>query len=116
VALARHAFEVVHGDGAGPILAARAAKEPTVSDVLKSRRLAVAAVVLKTLQPYAKSGQAVTSSTDIMADLHMDSLTVMNAVMDIEDHFDISIPLNRLAQFRTVDDLAAYILSILGKY
>lgn len=116
MALAHHPFEVVEGDCAGSIPVARTAGEPKAFDALKSRRLAVAAVVLRALQPYAKSGQSVTPSTDIMADLHMDSLTVMNAVMDIEDHFDISIPLNRLAQFRTVDDLAAYILSSLGKH
>ncbi len=43
--------------------------------------------------------------TDIVEDLGMDSLAVMNFVMAIEDHYDISIPLDRIAQIRTVGDL-----------
>jgi len=43
--------------------------------------------------------------TDIVEDLGMDSLGVMNFVMAIEDFYDISIPLDRIAQIRTVADL-----------
>jgi len=43
--------------------------------------------------------------TDIVEDLGMDSLGVMNFVMAIEDYYDISIPLDRIAQIRTVADL-----------
>jgi acyl carrier protein len=35
----------------------------------------------------------------------MDSLGVMNFVMAIEDFYDISIPLDRIAQVQTVGDL-----------
>jgi acyl carrier protein len=43
--------------------------------------------------------------TDIVEDLGMDSLGVMNFVMAVEDFYDISIPLDRIAQIRTVADL-----------
>lgn len=43
--------------------------------------------------------------TDIVEDLGMDSLAVMNFVMAIEDFYDISIPLDRIAQIQTVADL-----------
>ena len=43
--------------------------------------------------------------TDIVEDLGMDSLGVMNFVMAIEDFYDISIPLDRIAQIQTVGDL-----------
>jgi acyl carrier protein len=43
--------------------------------------------------------------TDIVEDLGMDSLAVMNFVMAIEDFYDISIPLDRIAQIQTVGDL-----------
>ncbi len=43
--------------------------------------------------------------TDIVEDLGMDSLGVMNFVMAIEDYYDISIPLDRIAQVETVADL-----------
>jgi acyl carrier protein len=47
----------------------------------------------------------VDDETDIVEDLGMDSLAVMNFVMAIEDFYDISIPLDRIAQIQTVGDL-----------
>jgi acyl carrier protein len=47
----------------------------------------------------------ITDRTDIVEDLGMDSLGVMNFVMAIEDFYDISIPLDRIAQIQTVGDL-----------
>ncbi|MGI8840627.1 MAG: acyl carrier protein [Caulobacteraceae bacterium] len=47
----------------------------------------------------------ITDKTDIVEDLGMDSLGVMNFVMAIEDFYDISIPLDRIAQIETVGDL-----------
>lgn len=48
---------------------------------------------------------SITDQTDIVEDLGMDSLGVMNFVMAIEDFYDISIPLDRIAQIQTVGDL-----------
>jgi acyl carrier protein len=47
----------------------------------------------------------INNRTDIVQDLGMDSLGVMNFVMAIEDFYDISIPLDRIAQIQTVGDL-----------
>lgn len=47
----------------------------------------------------------INDQTDIVEDLGMDSLGVMNFVMAIEDFYDISIPLDRIAQIQTVADL-----------
>jgi acyl carrier protein len=47
----------------------------------------------------------ISDQTDIVEDLGMDSLAVMNFVMAIEDFYDISIPLDRIAQIQTVADL-----------
>jgi acyl carrier protein len=47
----------------------------------------------------------INDDTDIVEDLGMDSLGVMNFVMAIEDYYDISIPLDRIAQVETVSDL-----------
>ena len=46
------------------------------------------------------------TATDISTDLNIDSVTVMDFVMEVEDHFDIEIPLNVLSETRTVADLA----------
>jgi len=48
----------------------------------------------------------VTPDTDIARDLAVDSLALMNIVMELEDRFDLSIPLDRLATVQTVGDLS----------
>jgi len=47
--------------------------------------------------------------TDLLSDLNLDSLQVMNLLLHIEDHFDISIPVSILAGVKTVKDLALQI-------
>ena len=51
----------------------------------------------------------VTPQTDIARDLAVDSLALMNIVMELEDVFELSIPLDRLADVETVGDLAGLI-------
>ena len=55
-------------------------------------------------QPVSVSGE-----TDIARDLSVDSLALMNIVMELEDKFDLSIPLDRMADVQTVGDLARLI-------
>jgi acyl carrier protein len=49
------------------------------------------------------------SDTRIVDDLELDSLAVMNFVMAVEDRYDISIPLDRIAEVQTVGDLVAVV-------
>ena len=48
----------------------------------------------------------ITDETNIARDLGLDSLAIMNFIMALEDEYDISIPLDRVAQVETVGDLA----------
>ena len=48
-----------------------------------------------------------TETTDLVADLGLSSLEVMEFIEKIEDHFDISIPLNILPDVNTVGELAS---------
>ena len=57
----------------------------------------------------------VTPDTDIARDLAVDSLALMNIVMELEDRFDISIPIDRLSEVQTVGDLASLIDNIRKK-
>ena len=57
----------------------------------------------------------VTAASDIGRDLGVDSLTLMNIVMELEDVFELSIPLDRLADVETVGDLAALINELRAK-
>ncbi len=57
---------------------------------------------------------SITDDTDIVEDLGMDSLGVMNFVMAIEDFYDLSIPLDRVAQIQTVADLMRAVEELKG--
>jgi len=67
---------------------------------------AITALLIATLAANPKINRPVSPDTAIVDDLALDSLAVMNFVMEIEDKLDISVPLDRLADIRTVDDLA----------
>lgn len=57
------------------------------------------------LAQFSKSGAPITPETDITRDLNLDSLAVMDLIMELEDQFDVSIPLNLVAEIKTVKDL-----------
>lgn len=60
------------------------------------------------------TGRAVsfTDDTAIAEDLNLDSLAIMDFVMALEDRYDISIPLDRIAEVRTIRDLIAVVTSL----
>ena len=51
--------------------------------------------------------------SELVAELGLDSLKIMNLVLALEEHFDISIPLNILPNVRTVKDLALRIQELI---
>ena len=61
------------------------------------------------LQPYNSDRIALEPVTDISADLNIDSVSVMDFVMEVEDKYDIDIPLNLLSETRTLGDLAVVV-------
>ena len=48
-----------------------------------------------------------TEDTALVADIGLSSLEVMEFIEKIEDHFDITIPLNILPDVNTIGDLAS---------
>lgn len=45
--------------------------------------------------------------SELLADLGLDSLQVMEFVGELEDHFNIAVPLNSLTHIRTVAEVAS---------
>jgi acyl carrier protein len=45
--------------------------------------------------------------SELLADLGFDSLQVLELVGELEDHFNIAVPLNALTHIRTVSQIAA---------
>jgi acyl carrier protein len=64
------------------------------------------------LAPYQPEEQPITAATVIYHDLSIDSLAVMDIIMDLEDRFDVSIPINAVAEIRTVQELVEAILRL----
>ena len=54
------------------------------------------------IEPLNEKGVELSRETDLIADLEIDSVAVLDMVMDIEDFYDISIPVNTISE--TKDD------------
>ena len=65
--------------------------------------------ICKLLEPFNSTGKVLTPDTEISADLNIDSVAVMDFVMEVEDHFDIEIPLNVVSETHSIGDLAAVV-------
>lgn len=66
------------------------------------------AVRLKELvNQLAEEGVLVEVDSDLVDDVGLSSIEIMELVEHLEDEFDISFPLNDLAEIRTINDLAA---------
>ena len=71
--------------------------EEGVFDVLKS-------VSRRPIEP--------TLGNDLVADLGFDSLQILEVIAELEDRFDISIPLNDVPAARTVAQVVAYVAQL----
>jgi len=60
-----------------------------------------------------KSGK-LTAETSLTEDLSLDSVAMMELLVEIEDHFDVGLPLNMMADVSTVQDLADRITHLIG--
>ena len=52
---------------------------------------------------------ALSAQTDMTTDISIDSLAIMDLVFALEEEFDISVPLNALADIRSIGELGALV-------
>ena len=71
--------------------------------------------IVTLVTPHNRKGVAVTPSTTFATDLEWDSLTVMDFVAEMEDHFDIIIPLNLLPDLETVGQVTDAVNGLIEK-
>ena len=57
------------------------------------------------LQRSTPETPTLTPATELTADLKIDSVAAMDLIMHIEDQFGIDIPINLVADLRTLQDL-----------
>jgi acyl carrier protein len=63
--------------------------------------------------PYSEQPIELSEQTRIIDDVGLDSLKVMELVMQIEDHFDVSVPLNILPDVNTIGEFAKHLETLL---
>ncbi|MFZ1548489.1 MAG: acyl carrier protein [Candidatus Nitrotoga sp.] len=63
---------------------------------------------------FTKGSVEIDENTELVGDLNLDSLQIMELLLTIEDHFDISIPVSILPDVKTVKDLAIQIEKIMS--
>lgn len=67
--------------------------------------------IARLLERFRAGDNPITQETVIAEDLTMDSLQVMDLMMELEDRFDVSIPLNLVPEIATVGQLAETIFA-----
>lgn len=65
------------------------------------------------VQPFTKEPIELGAETSLVNEIGLDSVKVMELMTQIEDHFDISIPLNILSRVDTLGDFAEQLQTLL---
>ena len=68
--------------------------------------------IFRRLEAHAKAGKVLSETTDLNRDLNLDSLAVMELMFELEDRFNISVPMNLLPEVSTIGDLAKLVQRI----
>ena len=74
-----------------------------------SEQAEIEAKLMELLEPFNRAGVALTPETRISSDLNIDSADVLDFVMEVEDAYDLDIPMNDLTDVHTVRELAALV-------
>ncbi len=64
-------------------------------------------VVFDTLRASTRGSVELSDQTNIVNELGLDSVAIMDFVMEMEDRLDITVPLDRIAEVETIGDLVA---------
>lgn len=62
--------------------------------------------LIELLGTFVDDGQELSEDTELVADLGLSSLKIMDLLMEVEDRFDVSVPMNILPDVNTVRDFA----------
>jgi len=71
------------------------------------------AQIVELLAQRVPVGVNVSAQTQIVGGLGLDSVAILDFIMDIEDRFDISIPLDRVAEVQTIAELSRAIEALM---
>jgi acyl carrier protein len=74
----------------------------------------IEASVIELLVNRVPADTKLTAETRIVRDLGLDSVAVLDFIQDVEDRFDLSIPLERVAEVQTIGELSVAIQTLKG--
>ncbi|MEM9705239.1 MAG: acyl carrier protein [Pseudomonadota bacterium] len=57
------------------------------------------------LEPLTNGDVKLTRDTDLVTELEVDSVSILDIVMEIEDAYDIAIPVNVISETKTIGEL-----------
>jgi acyl carrier protein len=66
----------------------------------------IEAQIVELLAHRVPAGINVSAQTQIVGGLGLDSVAILDFIMDVEDRFDISIPLDQVAEVQTIAELS----------
>jgi acyl carrier protein len=70
--------------------------------------------IIEVLKRRVPPGVQVSAQTRIAQGLGLDSVAILDFIMDLEDRFDISIPLDRVVEVENVADLGRAVETLKG--
>ncbi len=79
---------------------------PTESDIY--------AKICELLEPYNPKKLPIERSSGIMSDLEVDSVAVFDFIMELEDFYDISIPMEMVSDIKTVGELSIAVKGLIS--
>jgi len=69
--------------------------------------------ICELLKPYNPQNRSITLQSGIVSDLEVDSVAVFDLVMELEDHYDISISMEQVSDIKTVGELVNCVKELL---
>lgn len=71
--------------------------------------------ICELLKPYNPENRAITLQSGIVSDLEVDSVAVFDLVMALEDHYDVSIPMEMVSDIKTVGELVGAVKQLISE-
>ena len=80
--------------------------------MIQSATASIEAGVIRVLKRVSREPIEPTVDSDLVTDLGLDSLQILELIAELEDQFDVSIPLNDVPATRTVAQVVAQVSSL----
>ncbi len=58
------------------------------------------------LEPFNRNNKALSRETQIAEDLEVDSVAIFDVIMDVEDEYDVTFPMEAISEIKTIGELA----------